>query len=93
MVVDALIELPGLDVSIEHDDRNWLVPTAVFRFTKDWNGPSRDTVLEGMKHGERPIFLHWLAGPDTLAVDPLNVDKDEMRTVISRLLEELTKKN
>ena len=46
-----------------------------------------------MKQGETPIYLYWLAGPDTLAVDPLNVDQDEMRIVISRLLEELTKKN
>ena len=93
MVVDALIELPGLDVSIEHDYKNYLIPNAVFRFTKEWNGPSRDAVLERMKQGETPIYLYWLAGPDTLAVDPLNVDQDEMRIVISRLLEELTKKN
>ncbi|MCH2310932.1 MAG: aminotransferase class V-fold PLP-dependent enzyme [SAR202 cluster bacterium] len=93
MVVDALIELPGLEVSIEHDYKNYLIPTAVFRFTKDWNGPSRDTVLDRMKQGETPVYLYWLCGPDTLAVDPLNVDQDEMRVVISRLLEELTKKN
>ena len=93
MVVDALIELPGLDVSIEHDYKNYLIPTAVFHFTKEWDGPSRDAVLERMKQGERPVYLYWLCGPDTLAVDPLNVDEEEMRTVISRLLEELTKKD
>ena len=63
------------------------------REAQEWNGPSRDAVLERMKQGETPIYLYWLAGPDTLAVDPLNVDQDEMRIVISRLLEELTKKN
>ncbi len=87
--VDALIELPGLEVEVRHDRRNWLIPTAVFRFTESWSGPARDDVLRRMAEGEPKIFLHWLGGPDLLAVDPLNVDDDEMEVVIARLREEL----
>ena len=89
-VVDALIEMPGLDVEVRHNKKDWLVPSAVIRFTDDWAGPSRESVLNGMQDGgDTKIFLHWLAGPDTLAVDPLNLDDDEVEVVISRLREEL----
>jgi L-seryl-tRNA(Ser) seleniumtransferase len=89
-VVDALIEMPGLDVEVRHNKKDWLIPSAVIRFTDDWAGPSRENVLKGMENGgDTKIFLHWLAGPDTLAVDPLNLDDDEVEVVISRLREEL----
>ena len=88
-MVDALIEMPGLDVEVRHDKKDWLIPTAVFRFTDDWAGPSRDDVLKRMEEGDTKIFLHWLGGPDTLAVDPLNLDDDELEVVIERLRQEL----
>ncbi len=89
-VVDALIEMPGLDVEVRHNKKDWLIPSAVIRFTDEWTGASRESVLKGMENGgDTKIFLHWLAGPDTLAVDPLNLDDDEVEVVISRLREEL----
>ncbi len=88
-VVDALIEFPGLDAEVRHDKRDWLIPTAVFRFTEEWTGPSRDDVLSRMQESDTKIFLHWLGGPDTLAVDPLNLDDDEVEVLIGRLREEL----
>ena len=92
-VVDALIEIPGLEVSVKQDKRDWLIPTAVMRFTEDWEGPARDDVLARMQAGDPKIFLHWLGGPDVLAVDPLNVDEDEMEVVIRRLREELLRRD
>ncbi|MBM3947651.1 MAG: aminotransferase class V-fold PLP-dependent enzyme [SAR202 cluster bacterium] len=91
MVVDALIEMPGLDVSLEHDDKDWLIPSAVIRFTREWRGPSKDEILKAMSGGDPPIYMHWLAGPGILAVDPLNVSEDEMKVLIRRLREELNK--
>jgi L-seryl-tRNA(Ser) seleniumtransferase len=91
MVVDALIEMPGLEVSLEHDEKDWLIPSAVIRFTKEWRGPSKDEVLKAMANGDPPIYMHWLAGPNILAVDPLNVSEDEMKVLIRRLREELNK--
>ena len=89
MVVDALIEVPGLKVTLEHDEYNYLVPTALMTFTRDWSGPSRDDVLDAMTQGDPPIFLHALGNPDELAVEPTNLDEDDLETVIRRLRQEL----
>jgi len=88
-VVDALIEVPGLRVSVEHDEWNYLVPHAEIKFTRDWVGPSRDEVLENMGRGDPHIFLDSLGNPDELAVDPFNLDEQELEIVIRRLREEL----
>jgi L-seryl-tRNA(Ser) seleniumtransferase len=88
-VVDALAEVPGLDIALEHDTIDYLIPTAVMRFTDDWRGPTRDHVATALEKGEPPVYLHKLGNPDELAVDPLNLLEDEVKTVISRLREEL----
>jgi len=88
-VVDALIEVPGLKVSVEHDEWNYLLPHAEITFTPDWMGPSRDDVLANMAKGDPPVFLHSLGNPDELAVDPFNLDDRELDTAIRRLREEL----
>ena len=89
-VVDALVEIPGLEVTLEHDRYNYLIPCAVIRFTYDWRGPSRDAVANAMQQGRPGIYLHQLGGPNELAVDPLNLTEEEVETVIRRLREELT---
>ncbi len=90
-VVDALVELPGLQVVLEHDRINYLLPQAVIRFTDDWRGPSRDAVLVALEQGHPQIYLQTLGGPHELAVDPLNLTEEEVQTVIHRLREELTR--
>ena len=87
-VVDAFVEVPGLRARVEHDDHSYLVPTAVITFTRDWSGPGRDGVVEGMARGESPIFLHTLGDPDEVGVDPINLDDREIETVVRRLREE-----
>ena len=86
-VVDALIEAPGLEVSVEHDEWDYLTPIAVMRFTRDWRGPSRDEVNDAMAAGDPPIYLHNIHNPDELAVDPFNLDDGELDVVIRRLRE------
>jgi L-seryl-tRNA(Ser) seleniumtransferase len=88
-VVDALSEVPGLEVSLKHNELDYLIPTAVMRFGKDWRGPSRDQIAQAMQLGDPPIHLHQLGEPDELAVDPLNLREDEVEVIISRLREEL----
>lgn len=90
-VVDALVEIPGLRVTLEHDRENYLIPHAVIRFEDDWRGLSRDAVAQAMEQGSPQIYLHQLGGPHQLAVDPLNLTEAEVETVIRRLREELTK--
>ena len=89
LVVDALIEAPGLQVAVEHDDWHYLTPIAVMKFTKDWRGPSRDETRQRMASGDPPIYLHDINDPDELAVDPFNLDERELETVITRLRETL----
>ena len=88
-VVDALVEIPGLDVSLEHDRLNYLIPCAVIRFTDDWRGPARNAVAAALERGNPRIHLHQLGGPQELAVDPLNLTGEETEVVIRRLREEL----
>ena len=88
-VVDALAEVDGLRVSLEHDEHNYLIPHAVMRFTRDWRGPGRNEVYQSMIAGDPPIYLHDIFDPDELAVDPLNLDDEELEIVIRRLSEVL----
>lgn len=88
-VVDALAEAPGLSVTLEHDEHNYLIPHAVMRFTKEWRGPSRNEVYQAMIDGDPPVYLHDIFDPDELAVDPFNLDDEELSIVIRRLGEEL----
>ena len=90
-VVDALVEIPGLNVTLEHDKRSFLIPCAVINFTDRWRGPSRDSIAAAMEQGNPQIYLHQLGGPDQLAVDPLNLTEPEVEIVIRRLREELTR--
>ena len=89
--VDALVELPGLRVTLDQDGTNYLIPHAVIRFTDEWRGPSRDSIAAAMEHGSPQIHLHQLGGPLELAVDPLNLTEEETEVVIRRLGEELTR--
>ena len=88
-VVDALAEVEGLRVTLEHDEFNYLIPHAVMRFTREWRGPDRDEVYAAMAAGDPPIYLHDIFDPDELAVDPFNLDDEELEIVIRRLSEVL----
>jgi uncharacterized pyridoxal phosphate-dependent enzyme len=88
-VVDALIEIPGIEVTVTQDEYNYLIPMALISFTSAWNGPSRDEINDRMVLGDPPVYLHTLGDPDVLAVDPINLDDRELETVIRRLREEL----
>ena len=39
-VVDSLIEVPGLNITLEHDGIDYLLPNAVLHLGGDWSGPS-----------------------------------------------------
>ncbi|PKB71185.1 MAG: hypothetical protein BZY87_06865 [SAR202 cluster bacterium Io17-Chloro-G6] len=90
-VVDALSEVPGLKITLEHDEHDYLIPHALLHFGPDWQGPSRNEIAKAMEEGEPAIYLHQLGQPDELAVDPLNLSEGETSTVIRRLREELTR--
>ena len=88
-VADALAEVPGLDVTVQHDDYDYLIPHAVLRFGKGWRGPSRNQVLAALEGGDPPIYFNQQGNPDEFAVDPLNLTDGELEPVTRRLREEL----
>ena len=90
-VVDALIEVPGLRVTVEQDEYDYPIPTARIQFRPEWRGLSRDQILAAMAQGDPPIYLHPHGNPDELAVDPLNLDEEDTEVIVRRLREELLK--
>ena len=89
-VVDSLIEVPGLNITLEHDGIDYLLPNAVLHLGGDWSGPSAQQVAAALQQGDPPIYLQQLRAPDELMVDPLNVTEDEIDIIIRRLREALT---
>ncbi len=92
-VVDSLIEVPGLNITLEHDGIDYLLPNAVLHLGGDWSGPSAPEVAAALQQGDPPIYLQQLRAPDELMVDPLNVTEDEIDIIIRRLREALTGTN
>ena len=81
-----------MDLTNFHEKRTttaYYIPHAVMRFTRDWRGPGRNEVYQEMIAGDPPIYLHDIFDPDELAVDPLNLDDEELEIVIRRLSEVL----
>ena len=89
-VVDSLAAVPNLNVTLEHDGIDYLIPNAVLRLGGDWPGPSAAEVAAALQQGDPPIYLQQLRAPDELMVDPLNLTEAETDVVIRRLREALT---
>ena len=88
-VVDSLVEVPNLNITLEHDGIDYLIPNAVLRLGGDWPGPSAAEVAAALQQGDPPIYLQQLRAPDELMVDPLNLTEAETDVVIPRLREAL----
>lgn len=82
---EALDGLPGLAVSVQHDTLDHLTPRTVLNFTSAWSGPGRDAVRDTLAQGSPSIRLHDIFDPWELAIDPLNLDDEELDVVIERL--------
>ena len=88
-VVDSLAEVPNLNITLEHDGIDYLIPNAVLRLGGNWPGPSAAEVAAALQQGDPPIYLQQLRAPDELMVDPLNLTEAETDEVIRRLRETL----
>ena len=88
-VVDSLAEVPDLNITLEHDGIDYLIPNAVLRLGGNWPGPSAAQVAAALQQGDPPIYLQQLRAPDELMVDPLNLTEAETDEVIRRLREAL----
>jgi L-seryl-tRNA(Ser) seleniumtransferase len=95
-VVDALGEIPGLRIVVEHDPVNRVIPHAVVYFTPDWTGPSGGAVQRALAQGEPHIYVqqgpHQGGYVDEIAIDPINLQPGDEKILATRLREELTRR-
>ena len=95
-IVDALADIPGLRVVVEHDPVNRVIPHAVVYFTPDWEGPSGHAVQQALAGGEPHVYVqqgpHQGGYVDEIAVDPINLQPGDEAIVSARLREELTRR-
>ncbi len=84
---DALAEVPGIEVSVVQDSYDFLIPHALIHFTGEEAAARHDQVYNDLIGGDPSIYLHNLGNPDDLAVDPINLDDDELEIVIRRVRE------
>ena len=87
--VDALVEVPGVTVSLEHDGVDYLIPTAVVRYNEDWRGPAEAEILSALSRGDPPVFVRTLAGPGEIGIDPLNLEDETLDLAVRRVREVL----
>jgi hypothetical protein len=95
-IVQALADIPGLRVVVEHDPVNRVIPHAVVYFTPDWVGPSGPAVQVALAKGDPHIYVqqgaHQGGYADEIAVDAINLQPGDEQIVAARLREELTRK-
>ncbi|NQW17721.1 MAG: aminotransferase class V-fold PLP-dependent enzyme [Chloroflexi bacterium] len=90
MVVDQIIEVPGIAVSVVHD-RDHYIPHAVISFSSDWRGPDRDEIHRRLMAGTPRIYVANYGPERQLVIDPLNIQEGELEIVAERVRNELVK--
>ena len=95
-MVEALGDIPGLRIVVEHDPVNRVIPHAVVYFSPGWSGPSGAAVQRALAQGEPHIYVQQ--GPnqggyvDEIAIDPINLQPGDEKVLVTRLREELTRR-
>jgi len=87
--VDLLIEIPGVTVSIEHDQIDYLIPTVAIRFNEDWTGATEKQILSTLAGGNPPVFVRTLAGPGEIGIDPMNLNDETLELAVQKIREVL----
>ena len=88
-VVDALIEVPGLQVQMEHDGYDLHGALGADQLHGGLDGPDSQRGIRRHGFGAEPIYLSDLGDPDDLTVVPTNLDDAEVERVIAKLREVL----
>jgi L-seryl-tRNA(Ser) seleniumtransferase len=89
-IVRALAGIPGLAVSIEHDQFRYHVPTAVIRFGPRWKGPSPEQVTTALFEGSPRVYVVYDRSLAELQISPVSLQAGEAALVARRLRQELT---
>ncbi|MDP2953431.1 MAG: aminotransferase class V-fold PLP-dependent enzyme, partial [Chloroflexota bacterium] len=77
VIVDALHEIPGLDVRLEDGDPNRQGPQAVIYFERSWRGPSQTEVLKKLREGDPSIHIGHGGYKGELWVTPVTLQPGE----------------
>jgi L-seryl-tRNA(Ser) seleniumtransferase len=95
-IVEALGDIPGLRIVVEHDHVNRVIPHAVVYFTPEWVGPSPHAVQVALAKGEPHIYVqqgaHQGGYGDEIAIDAINLQPGDTGIIATRLREEFTRR-
>ncbi len=91
MVLDRIVEIPGIDASIQHNYDHY-IPHVVVKLTDSWRGPDGLELARRLMLGEQRVYVvSGYIGDREIWVDPLNIQPGELEIVAARLHEELVK--
>lgn len=95
-IVDAVRDIAGLRAVVEQDPHNRVIPHAVIYFEPSWEGPSGQAVQVALAQGEPHIYVkqgtHQGGYADEIAIDPINLQPDDVDILASRLRAALTRR-
>jgi L-seryl-tRNA(Ser) seleniumtransferase len=90
LVVDQIVEIPGVVASLKHD-RDHYIPQVAITFSEDWRGPDFDEIHRRLMARSPRVYLMSLPKIGELIVDPLNIQDGELEIVAESVREELVK--
>ena len=88
LVVDRIVEIPGIAVSIVHD-RDHYIPLALIRLTEEWRGPDCNELRRRLMANSPRVYVVNIEQAGDLLVDGLNIQDGEIELVAERVREEL----
>jgi uncharacterized pyridoxal phosphate-dependent enzyme len=95
-IVDTLSDIAGIRAVVEHDGVNRVIPHAIIYFEPSWNGPSGHDIREALAKGDPHIYVQQGTQQggyfDEIAVDPINLQPGDEKTLAQRLRQELTRR-
>ncbi len=91
-IVNALSDIPGVDVRLEDNDPDRQGPNAVIYFNEDWDGLDSLTIRERLAARTPSIRLGYGQRGDELFVAPVTLQPGDEEEITTALLEELTRR-
>ena len=91
VLVDHLVEVPGVIATVEQDDVLYPTPYAVVRFDTTWRGRSAEQIVQALWDGSPSIRAGELDAGRGITFSPFSPTNDEVETAAIRLREELLK--
>ena len=91
MVVDQIMEIPGIRAQVEHDSKDHPIPHAVIYFDRDWRGPDGAEIHRRLMARSPRVYISPLGFMGEIYMDPINLQDGEIEIVAQAIREELLK--